>query len=141
VIPTVSIPQGLNAILQFVPNGDFSTIANQMLEAIKEPLSGEITIANRDVEINGVEVSKGEVIALLEGKLVVSTKSLNDACMLLLESAKTEERERVTLFYGNDLTIEDVNPLAQMIQEKYPEHEIEVLEGKQPHYHYIIAIE
>lgn len=141
VIPSVSIPQGLSAILQLLPDGDFDTVVRHMKEAIKEPQTGEITVATRAVEINGVKVKQGEVIALLDGKIIAATKSLQDACLQLLEKADTVERERITLFYGNHLTQSDVDPLVEKIQSVYPDHEIEVLEGGQPHYHFIIAIE
>jgi DAK2 domain fusion protein YloV len=141
VIPSVSIPQGLSAILQLLPDGDFDTVARHMKEAIKEPQTGEITVATRAVEINGVKVKQGEVIALLDGKIIAAAKSLQDACLQLLEKADTVERERITLFYGNHLTQSDVDPLVEKIQSVYPDHEIEVLEGGQPHYHFIIAIE
>ena len=112
-----------------------------MKDALKEPQTGEITIATRDVEINGVDVKTGEVIALLDGKLVAASNSLPDAIIQLLEKADTDQRERITLFYGNGLTTSEVDPLVEKIQSRYPDHEIEVLEGGQPHYHFIIAIE
>ena len=141
VIPSVTIPQGLSAILQLLPDGDFDTVVKHMKEAIKEPQTGEITIATRDVEINGVSVKNGEVIVLLDGKLIAAANSLVDAVTQLLEKADTLERERITLFYGNNLTPTEVDPVVEEIQKLYPEHEIEVLEGGQPHYHFIIAIE
>ncbi|MCE5208861.1 MAG: DAK2 domain-containing protein [Chloroflexi bacterium] len=141
VVPSVSIPQGLSAILQLLPDGDFDTVVKHMKEALKEPQTGEITIATRDVKINGVSVKSGEVIVLLDGKLIAATDSLIDACIQLLKKADTKERERITLFYGNNLTLTEVNPIVEEIQKRYPTHEIEVLEGGQPHYHFIIAIE
>ncbi len=141
VIPSVSIPQGLNAILQLIPDGDFESIVKHMKEAIQEPLTGEITIANRDVQINGVDVKKGKTIALLNGKLVIASESLQEACLHLLKKANADERERITLFYGNDLNIAQVTPIVDLIKQQYPKHEIEVLEGGQPHYHFIISIE
>ena len=141
VIPSVSIPQGLNAVLQLIPDGNFETVVKHMKEAMEEPQTGEITIANRDVEINGVSVKKDETIVLLDGKLIAATDSLVDACMRLLEEADTLNRERITLFYGNGLTLESIKPIIDTIQEKYPSHEIEVLEGGQPHYNFIISIE
>ncbi len=141
VIPTKTIPQGLNVMLRFDPDGDLDEVAAEMEEAIQEVESGEITTATRSVEINGVKVKEGQVIALLNGQLVASASHLEEACFELLKAANTEERERITLFYGQNITIEEVNQLAEKIQEKYPEHEMEIHEGGQPHYQLIISIE
>jgi dihydroxyacetone kinase-like predicted kinase len=80
-------------------------------------------------------------IALLNGKLVNSSKSLLDACLKLLEIAETKDRERITLFYGNNITKTEVNKIVDQIRLQYPSHEIELHEGGQPHYQFIIAIE
>ena len=141
VIPSKNIPQGLSAMLRLNPDGDFDELVEEMNEAIDELEAGEITIASRDVEINGVDVKEGEVIALLNGKLVFSGKSLEEACLGLFEQIDVEERERFTFFYGNDLTENDVKTIVDKVQEVYPEHEVEIHEGGQPHYHFIISIE
>jgi hypothetical protein len=103
--------------------------------------TGEITIATRSVEMNGVKVEQGEVIALLDGILVNSAKTLEEACLDLLEKASTAERERITLFYGDNISRNDVNRIVDQIRSVYPSHEIELHEGGQPHYQFIIAIE
>ncbi len=141
VIPTKTIPQGLSALLRYDPGGDLDEVAAEMEQALADIESGEITTATRSVEINGVKVMEGQVIALLNGTLVASAGQIDEACFKLLEDANTTERERITLFYGQNITLEDVNRLAGQIQEKYPDHEIEIHEGGQPHYQLIIAIE
>lgn len=141
VIPSKNIPQGLSAMLRANPDGDYSSIVDEMNEALTEIDCGEITIATRSVEINGVDVEEGKVIGLLNGNLVVSSSSLDDACLQLLEKAETQDRERITLFYGNNVAKEEVDRISDMIQEKYPTHEIEVHEGGQPHYQFILSIE
>ncbi|MFN7036742.1 MAG: DAK2 domain-containing protein [Bellilinea sp.] len=141
VIPTKTIPQGLNVMLRYDPDGDLDEIASDMEEAINEVESGEITTATRSVEINGVKVEEGQVIALLNGQLVASASHLEEACFELLKAAKSEERERITLFYGQNISLDEVNQLAEKIQDKYPDHEMEIHEGGQPHYQLIISIE
>ncbi|GAP10691.1 DAK2 domain fusion protein YloV [Bellilinea caldifistulae] len=141
VIPTKTIPQGLNVMLRFDPDGNLEDIASEMEEAINEVESGEITTATRSVEINGVKVEEGQVIALLNGQLVASASHLEEACFELLKAAKSEERERITLFYGQNISVDEVHQLAEKIQEKYPDHEMEIHEGGQPHYQLIISIE
>ncbi len=141
VIPCKSVPQGLSAILRLDPDGDFEHVVKDMTNAIADVETGEVTIATRNVEINGVDVHEGQVIALLNGTLVLSTENLDDACLGVLERAGTDERERITLFYGQTINKTDVNRIVDEIRQKYPAHEIELHEGGQPHYQFIISIE
>ena len=141
VIPTISIPQGLSAMFRLIPDGDFDEIVGDMKEAMTEVETGEITTAIRTVEVDGVQVEKGEVIALHNGKLIASTSSIDEACEKLLVDAEADEFERITLFYGENMKQAQVNQLADKIRSIYPDHEIEVHEGGQPHYQLIIAIE
>jgi uncharacterized protein len=141
VIPSVNIPGGLSAMLRYMPNGDYDQMVEAMNEALTEVDTGEITTATRTAEINGVNVKKGEIIALFNGKLVQSSKSLDKTVMKLLEVASTDEKERVTLFYGDNISRGEVDQIADQIQVSYPEHEIEIHEGGQPFYQFIIAIE
>jgi len=141
VIPCSSVPQGLSAMLRMSPEGDFDRVVREMGEAAKEVVTGEITIATRSVEINGVKVEAGEVIGLLNGKLVTSTNSLEDACLDLLEKGETADRERITLFYGDNISRPQVNQIVDKIRAAYPSHEIELHEGLQPHYQFIISVE
>jgi len=141
VIPTISVPQGLSAMFRLIPNNDYDEIVEAMNEALDEVETGEITTATRTVEIDGVQVEKGEVIALHNGKLVTSTKTIDEACESLLIAANTKDFERITLFYGEDIELSRVNDIADKIRSIYPDHEIEVHEGGQPHYQLIISIE
>ena len=141
VIPTTSIPQGMVACLRLDPNGDFKEIVEEMTEAIGEVETGEITTATRSIEINGVKVKKGEVISLLNGKLVYSSRSINKSCLELLKTAKTEQKEHITIFYGNEVDEDMVEKLVKQIESEYPDHELEIHSGGQPHYQFILSIE
>lgn len=141
VIPTISVPQGLSAMFRLIPDADFDEIVDAMKEAVDEVETGEITTATRTVEIDDVQVEEGQVIALHNGKLVTSTHSIDEACEELLVAADTSDYERITLFYGEDIEQNRVNDLADKIRSIYPEHEIEVHEGGQPHYQLILSIE
>jgi uncharacterized protein len=141
VIPSSSVPQGLSAMLRYDPDGDFNQLNSEMVQALKDVDTGEITVATRSIEINGVDVEEGQVIALLNGKLIYSSSSLEDACIGLLEKADTQDKERITLFYGNNISRNDVNQIVDKIRSAYPSHEIELHEGGQPHYQFILSIE
>ena len=141
VIPTISVPQGLAAMFRLIPDAALEENAESMEEAIEEVETGEITTATRSVEIDGVQVEKGEVIALHNGILVTSTYSIDKACEQFLIAANTNDYERITLFYGEDILPGQANQIADKIRSIYPNHEIEVHEGGQPHYQLIIAVE
>ncbi|HEY9077397.1 MAG TPA: DAK2 domain-containing protein [Anaerolineaceae bacterium] len=141
VIPSRSVPQGLSAILRFDPEGDFDAVVNEMTSAVNDVVTGEITTATRTVELNGVQAHQGEIIALLNGTLITSTTNLDEACFNLLSQAKVEDYERITFFYGDNIEKSEVDRIIEAVTEKYPEHEVEVHEGGQSHYHFIIAIE
>jgi len=141
VVPSTSIPQGLSAMLRLDPEGDADEIAKEMVNALTEVDTCEITTATRSVEINGVEVKNGKFIGLLNGKLLVSGNSVDEACSLLLEKADMTARERITLFYGENIERDEVDVVSQHLSELYPDHEIEIHEGGQPHYHLIISLE
>ena len=141
VIPSKSVPQGLSAMLRLNPEGDFDEVVAEMNEAITEVESGEITVATRSIEINGVSVKEGEVIALLNGQLIAAQPDLEKACLALLEKANTADRERITFFYGQNIGRAEVNRIVDIIRTAYPTHEIELHEGGQPHYQFILSIE
>lgn len=141
VIPSINTPQGFSALLRLVPSGTLKENAEAMKDALSDVHTGEITTATRTVEIDNVQVNKGQVIVLLDEKLVAATISIEEACKELLTTAKAEEYERITLFYGEGMHINEVNRLADQIRSEYPDHEVEVHDGGQPHYQLIIAIE
>lgn len=141
VIPSKTIPQGLAAMLQLDPTGDIAKIAEKMTKAIEGVVTGEITIATRSVEMDGVTVRDGQVIALLNGKLAVAADNLEQACLEFLEKAQTADYELITLFYGEELPRAEANRIADLIRKQYKDQEVEVQEGGQPHYQFIISIE
>jgi len=141
VIPSRTVPQGLAAMLRLAPQGDFAEVVDEMTAALEDVETGEITTATRNVEIDGVNVQEGQIISLLNGKLVYSAASLEKACLELLRKAHADHFELITLFYGADVPKAEVNRIADIIRRSYPAQEIEVQEGDQPHYQFIIAIE
>ncbi len=141
VIPSRTVPQGLGAMLAFDPDGELEAVAEAMQESMRDVLSGEITIATRTVELDGVAVNEGEYIALLDGKLVLAASSLDEAVLSLLKQAEAENRELLTMFYGDGLSKSEAHRLADVIRETYPDLEIEVWFGGQPHYPLILSLE
>jgi len=141
VVHTINSPQGFSAMLRLVPDGTLEDNVESMNEALQEVQTGEITTATRTVEIDGVQVNKGQVIVLLNDKLITSTSSIQEACTELLTKANAGDYERITLFYGEDMHMNQVSQIADHIRSEYPDHEVEIHDGGQPHYQLIIAIE
>jgi hypothetical protein len=141
VIPSKTIPQGLAAMMRLIPDGDFDQVVSEMIEALDEVETGEITIATRNVEIDGVNVQEGQIIALLNGKLVVAAHDLEQACLTLLQKAHADHFELITMFYGNNISKADVFRIVDRVRTEYPRQEVEIQEGCQPHYQFIIGIE
>ncbi len=141
VVPSRTVPQGLAAMLMHNPEGEVEKIAAKMERSLADVRTGEITTATRTVEIDGVNVETGQVIALLDGKLVLAAKSVEEACLSLLEKAEVDDYELITMFVGADYARSEANRIADTIQEKYPDQEVEMQDGGQPHYQLIIAIE
>jgi uncharacterized protein len=141
VVPSRTVPQGLSAMLRLIPYGDFDEVVAEMSAALQDVVTGEITTATRSVEIDGVHVTEGQVIALLNSNLVLAASDIKEACLGLLEKAEAENHELITLFYGNGINQEEINHIADSIRAAYPNQEIELQEGGQPHYQFIISIE
>jgi DAK2 domain fusion protein YloV len=141
VIPSVSVPQGVSALLALDPNGDFKTTCQAMTKAIDEVQSAEITVATRSVEIDGVGVEEGQVIGIVNGRLAVAGDNLEQVLLDTLVTMKASEGELITLYYGEDLTAMQANQLADRVRENYPQQEVEVIEGGQPHYQLILSAE
>ena len=141
VVPSRSIPQGMAAMMRLIATGEVDEGVADMNSAMNDVETGEITTATRSVEIDGVNVKEGQIICLLNGKLVLACENLRDAVMGLLKKAHADHFELITLFYGADVSRMEVDAIADRIRKKFPQQEIEVQDGGQPHYQFIISIE
>lgn len=141
VIPTKSIPESITSILAFNPEKDVKTNSLEMMEAIKNVKTGQITYAVRDTVFNNVEVKEGNYIAISEGELTDSGESLLDVTKNLSDFMIDDISEIVTIYYGNDVTEDDAVQIEKYILEKYPSLDVNVYYGGQPIYYYIISVE
>jgi len=141
IIPSKNVPQGLAAMMHLNPDGDIEAVADRMTKAIQDVITLEITTATRTVEIDGVSVEEGQVIALVNGKLAISAHSVEEACLGALENISASNYELITLFFGGDISPAEANRISDVIRSKYPAQEIELQDGGQPHYQFIISVE
>lgn len=141
VIPSKSLPQGLAALAAF--NADDAVGANveAMTAALQDVDSIEITTAVRDVELNGVNVVAGQFIGLVNGDLVASGSDATQIVNQTLGALADADPELITVFRGQDATDDATTALQELSQNLFPDAEIEVVEGNQPHYQFVIAVE
>ncbi|SPT99808.1 glycerone kinase protein [Lysinibacillus capsici] len=141
VVPTKTIPQGMAAILAFNPEAAVDENKKTMSEAFTNVKTGQVTFAVRDTSIDGVEIHKDDFMALAEGKIVLSTPALKDAAEKVIKDLVNEDAEIVTVIYGEDTTEQAASELVAFIEENYPDVEVELFDGKQGLYPYIISVE
>lgn len=141
VVPTKTIPQGMAAILAFNPEGSVEENKQHMTASFAHVKTGQVTYAVRDTSIDGVEIHKDDFMAIAEGKIVLSTPSLEEAAKRVITELVDEDSEIITIIYGENASEEQANELAQFIEEQSPDAEVEVFNGKQSLYPYIIAVE
>jgi len=141
VVPTSTIPQGISAVLAFNYQADLETNAQVMEQAAHCVSTAEITTATRAAQINGVCVEEGEIIGLLDGELTASGSDLREVVQEMLCQMQADEHEIITIYYGEDIAGTEAEALADEIQASYPDQEVELVNGGQPHYRYIMSAE
>ena len=142
VLHTRTIPQGITAMLNFDPEADSEANAIEMQKAAEKIATGQITFAARDSEFDGHSIKKGELMALLGGKITFVDTDLEKTVMKLLKQMIKRDSQFVTVIYGEDVTEEQAAAIEAQIQEKYgSKTEITVINGGQPIYYYIISVE
>jgi DAK2 domain fusion protein YloV len=141
VVPTSTVPQGISALLAFNYQANMETNAERMNHAASDIQTVEVTRAVRSTQINGIDVSEGDIIGLLNDQLVASGQDYTAIVLDVLSQAAGADYEVATIYYGQDATQEEANVLADRIRERYPDLEIEVHEGGQAHYRHILSLE
>ncbi len=141
VVPTKTIPQGIGALLAFNYQADLETNAERMLHATSEIQTVEVTRAVRSTQINGIGVTEGDVIGLLNDQLVAAGQDYTAVVLDVLSQTATEDYEVATIYFGQDASQEEAEALADQIIERYPNLEVEVHEGGQAYYRHILSLE
>ncbi|WEZ15282.1 DAK2 domain-containing protein [Bacillus safensis] len=141
VIPTKTVPQGMSALLSLNEAASNEDNERAMLEAIDHVKSGQITFAVRDTQIDGIDIAKGDYMGLFNGKITLTAKNQLDAAKELLTKMVTEDDEIVTIIKGEDASSDELDALQAFIEETFEDVEVEVHDGKQPLYSYILAVE
>jgi len=141
VIPSRFVTEGIAALLAFNYQADLETNVAAMTDALGDVETGEITFANRSATVDGVQVDEGEVIGLHNGTLKVKGEIVENVVRALLKEMSSDQHEIVTLYYGEGVSEGEAEQLADLLRQDWPEQEIEVVAGGQPHYPYILSVE
>lgn len=141
VVPTKDVPQGMAALLAFNPSATVDENRETMTGASKHVKSGSVTFAVRDTSIDGITIKKDDFMGISEGKIVVSDKRLENVTEELARKLVDADSEIVTILYGEDVTEEDAEKLGDFIESLNDEVEVEIHNGKQPLYPYILSVE
>ncbi|MBC2675845.1 DAK2 domain-containing protein [Listeria booriae] len=141
IIPTKTIPQGLAALLVFQAEASFENNANEMIAAIQDVSSGQVTTAVRDTTVEGVTIKKDDYIGIVEGDIKISNPSLEATTVATLTKMVDDYSEIVTLLYGADVTEADAEKIAEEVSNQFPDIEFEIHSGGQPVYPYIFSVE
>ncbi len=141
VVQTRTIPQGIAAAIAFNFERDMQGNMQAMNAASKQVITGEITTSTRTVVMNGVSAREGQVIGLINDKLTLAGEDIGESVLRLLEQAHAEEHELITLYFGNNMTLTTAEGIAQSVRQHYPAQEVDLYEGQQPYYFFVIGIE
>jgi dihydroxyacetone kinase-like predicted kinase len=141
VLPTRSVPQGLSALIGFNCEKELDLNLKEMSRAQERVRSVEITTAVRDARMGPLQIKKGDYIGLIDGNIKVASDSLSRAVFSALKAIDAGNAGIASMFYGDRVESNEATDLSKALKEQYPELEIEVIQGGQPHYSYIISIE
>ena len=140
VIPTKTIPQGLSACIMFNPDASLDDNVAEMTEAVGNVKTGQVTFAIKDTNIDGVEIKANDYMALVEKDIVACKDNKLKALKVVLEKLVDEDAELITLIYGEDVNDDDIEEIESFVEDNF-EAELEVVNGKQPVYSFIVGVE
>ncbi|MCI8834544.1 MAG: DAK2 domain-containing protein [Ruminococcus sp.] len=141
VIPTKTVPQGITAVINYMPDADIDTNEETMLDEIHHVKTGQVTYAVRDTHIEDKEIHEGDIMGIGDEGILSVGRSLEATTKEMLAQMTDEETELISLYYGEDVREEDAQKFAQEIAELYPDADVDMHSGGQPIYYYIISVE
>ena len=141
IVPSKTIPQGISALLALNPHADLERNVHTMTLALSTVQTGEVTVAVHDAHFDGIVVRAGDIIGLLNDTLTATGNTSSDVVKQLLQQMDAANAEVITLYHGEPVAAEDAKALQQELAGLYPDQVVEMLDGGQPFYHYIISAE
>ena len=141
VIPTKTVPQGVTAIINFMPDQDANANEAMMCEEIQNVKTGQVTYAVRDTHIDDKEIHEGDIMGIADQGIIAVGESVEKVSLEMLQTLVDEDTSLISLYYGEDVQEEDASKLAEEVEALYPEIDIDLHLGGQPIYYYVMSVE
>jgi Predicted kinase related to dihydroxyacetone kinase len=141
VIPTKTIPQGITAMVNYIPEETPKQNEVRMQAEIQNVKTGQVTYAVRDTKIDDKEIHLGDIMGIGDDGILAVGKEIPDTALQMMEELVDDASEIIGIYYGEEVSEEDAQALGDQIAEKYPDTEVEVHYGGQPIYYYVISVE
>lgn len=141
VVESKTVTQGFTSLLAFNPNQSLEDNAAAMTASLSEVVSGSVTMAVRDTSIDGLDIHENDVLGMVDGKIVVSTPDMVEALRNTFAKMINEDSEIVSIYVGEDGDSQVAQELADYLEETYDDVEVEIHQGDQPVYPYLMSVE
>ena len=141
VVPSKTVPQGITAIINYMPEADAQANLNAMIEGIGNVKTGQVTYAVRDTHIDDKEIHEGDIMGIGDSGILSVGQSVEETTKEMLAQLVDEDTELISLYYGQDVQEEDAEKFAGEVEELYPDVDVDVHSGGQPIYYYVLSVE
>ena len=141
VIPTKTVPQGITALINFVPDRPVEENAQDMMDGITAVKTGQVTYAVRDTHIDDKEIHEGDIMGIGDKTILSVGKDISETTKDMIAQMVDEDSELISVYYGEDTAAEDADALGAYLEETYPDCDVEVHSGGQPIYYYVVSVE
>jgi DAK2 domain fusion protein YloV len=141
VVPSKTVPQGITAIINYMPDADAQTNLEAMVEEIGNVKTGQVTYAVRDTHIDDKEIHEGDIMGIGDSGILAVGQSVEETTKEMLAQLVDEDTELISLYYGQDVQEESAENFAQEIEDLYPDVDVDVHSGGQPIYYYVLSVE
>lgn len=141
VIPTKTVPQGITAVINYVPDLSVEENEKTMTEEISNVSTGQVTYAVRDTNIDGKEIKQGDFMGIGDKGILSVGSAISEVTLKMIDEMMSDERELISIYYGSEIQEVDAESLRAQVESKYPDCDIELQYGGQPIYYYIVSAE
>ena len=141
VIPTKTVPQGITAVINYMPEADVDTNLETMEEGIKNVKTGQVTYAVRDTHFDDKTIHEGDIMGIGDQGILSVGQSVEETTKEMLEAMVDEDTELISMYYGQDVLAEDAERFAEAVAELYPDADVDLHSGGQPIYYYVVSVE
>ncbi len=141
VIPTKTVPQGITAVINYVPELTIEENTDTMIEEIKTVRTGQVTYAVRDTVIDDKEIKQGDYMGIGDSGILSNGTDMLEVAFRMIEDMMDEEKELISIYYGSEVSEETADELREKVEAKYPKCDVELQYGGQPIYYYIVSAE